>query len=630
MARRDALALHRSKFEVTPILVGDKLVMCTPFNEVIALDPGSGKEIWRFDPKIRTDYHPANLFNCRGVAFWRDSASAPGPCATRIFTVTNDARLIALDLASGARCRDFGTDGEFRIEPGKKLLWPGEWQMTSAPTVFADLIIVGSAIGDNARVDAPRGTVRAFDARSGVLRWQWDPIPSSANDPAAASWGAGWEHVGAANVWAPMSVDEKRHLVFLPTTSPSPDFYGGLRPGNNLYADSVVALDANTGQRVWSFQTVHHDVWDYDIASQPSLATITIDGHERDVVVQGTKQGLIFVLDRDTGLPVLPVEERPVPQSGVAGESLSPTQPFPVDLPPLVPDHLKPEDAWGVTPWDREACKKLIGAARAEGLYTPPSLQGTLLFPFTGGGVNWGGVAVDAAKGIVFANTSRLAHVVTLFPADQFDAMDERYPDKEVSKQEGAPFGMKREVVLSPLKLPCNPPPWGTLAAVDLNARKILWQVPIGTTEALDPIGLARKLGTPTFGGPLATAGGLVFIGATLDNYLRAIDAKSGAELWLGHLPAAGIATPTSYEWHGRQYVVIAAGGHGDAGAPTNDALVAFALPLPGEAGRSLWSRWINHPGRRLETHLVALLIVVVALLLAYRLWRARRRARLN
>ena len=250
LARRDAALLRHSKFEVTPILVDGRLLICTPFNEVIALDPGDGHELWRFDPKIATDYRPANLFACRGVAFWRDSGSAAGPCATRVLTVTNDARLIALDLETGRRCAEFGQDGEVRIEPGKPLLWPGEWQMTSAPTVYADLVIVGSSIGDNQRVDEPRGTVRAFDVRTGALRWDWDPIPRRADDPAAVTWGEGWRQTGAANVWAPMSVDPARHLVFLPTTSPSPDFYGGLRPGDNLYADSVVALKADTGEQV--------------------------------------------------------------------------------------------------------------------------------------------------------------------------------------------------------------------------------------------------------------------------------------------------------------------------------------------------------------------------------------------
>ena len=440
LARRAPNVLKRSKFEVTPILVGDKLVACTPFNAVVALDPGTGRELWRYDPQIKTDYRPANMFNCRGVALWRDANGAAGACAERILTATADLRLIALDLKDGKPCADFGQDGAVHIDPGKPLLWPGEFQFTSPPAVIGDLVILGSSIGDNARVDAPRGTVRAFDVRTGALRWAWDPVPDRADDPDAASWGDGWRTTGAANVWAPIAIDEARGLIFLPTTSPSPDFYGGLRPGDNRRADSVVALKADTGALVWSFQLVHHDVWDYDNPAQPSLATITLDGKTRDVVIQGTKQGLVFVLDRDTGKPVLPVEERPVPQGGVDGEALSPMQPFPADLPPLGPDRITPGEAWGLTPWDRGACAKAIASARGEGRFTPPSLQGTLVMPFTGGGVNWGGLAVDGGKGVVYVNSSNLLHRVTLFLAADYAEMKQRFPDKEVSPQRGAPM----------------------------------------------------------------------------------------------------------------------------------------------------------------------------------------------
>ena len=615
--------LKRSKFEVTPILVGDKLIACTPFNAVVALDPGSGRELWRYDPEIKTDYRPANMFACRGVAVWHGPAGGAGPCAERILTATADLRLIALDLKDGKPCPGFGQDGAVRIDPGKPLLWPGEFQFTSPPAVIGDLVILGSSIGDNQRVDAPRGTVRAFDVRTGAPRWDWDPVPERADDPDAPSWGDGWRTTGAANVWAPIAIDEARGLVFLPTTSPSPDFYGGLRPGDNRRANSVVALKAETGVMVWGYQLVHHDVWDYDIPAQPSLATITLDGKERDVVIQGTKQGLVFVLDRDTGEPVLPVEERPVPQGGVAGELLSPTQPFPTDLPPLGPDRITPDEAWGLTPWDRGACARAISSSRSEGRFTPPSLQGTLVMPFTGGGVNWGGLAVDRAKGVVYVNSSNMLHRITLFPASGYVEMKRRFHDKEVSPQRGAPYGMMRELLVSPLGLPCNPPPWGVLTALDLGSRKILWQVPLGTTEEINPLGLARHIGAPTFGGPLATASGLVFIGAALDDYLRAFDAKTGAELWTGRLPSAGIATPTSYLWQGRQYVVIGAGGHGEAGAPAGDTLVAFTLPRPSASGPSPWLRWLDQPGGRFELHAGMAGTVMLALAV---LWRQRRR----
>ncbi|MFM9862710.1 MAG: pyrroloquinoline quinone-dependent dehydrogenase, partial [Micropepsaceae bacterium] len=567
IAKRDAKTMRRTKFEATPILVGDKLVLCSSFNEVIALDPGTGKELWRFDSKIPTEkVGPANKFNCRGVAARLASddimPNVRPACWDQLFAATNDARLIALDPLTGKSCPEFGTNGEVKVDAGMALEWPGEFQITSAPIIVGGVVIVGSAIGDNARVKAPYGTVRAFDFHTGAPKWSWDPVPRDANDPAAKTWGEGYKDVGHANVWAPMSVDETRGLVFLPTSSASPDFFGGLRPGDNKHSNSVVALKAETGELVWAFQTVHHDVWDYDNPAQPTLATIDVEGKPRDVVIQPTKQGFLFVLDRDTGEPVFPVEERPVPQGGVAGEVLSPTQPYPTVIPALAPQKISADEAFGLTPWDREACRKLIADTRNEGLYTPPSLKGTLMFPFTGGGMNWGGVAFDPVKQIVYANTSRMLHRITLFPAAEFDKLDEKFPDREVSPQKGAAYGMIRDTLLSPLGLPCNPPPWGVLAAVDLKTGKIAWEATLGTTEELAPLNIALNTGTPTLGGPLVTAGGLVFIGATADRYLRAFDAASGAELWQGRLPAPGIATPMTYEWKGRQFVVIAAGGH--------------------------------------------------------------------
>jgi len=625
LARR-AKALGLSSFQVTPILAGDRLVFCTPFNEVIALDPGSGAELWRFDPHIRTDYRPANLFNCRGVALWRDWSAEPGTaCAARIFTGTNDGRVIALDLASGNPCQDFGAKGEIKVDTGMPLLRPGEWQITSPPVAAGAVVIVGSAIDDNQRAASPRGTVHAYDARNGTPRWQWDPIPTQAADPAAKTWGEGWKSSGSANVWAPMSVDPVRGLVFLPTSSASPDFHGGLRPGANLYANSVVALRLDSGAMAWHFQTVHHDVWDYDVPAQPTLATIRVAGMPRDVVVVSNKQGMVFVLDRDTGKPVFPVEERAVPQGGASGEALSATQPFPADLPTLAPSRLTANDAWGLTPWDRGKCRDRIAAARNDGLYTPPSEQGTILFPFTGGGVNWGGVAIDPGTDILYVNTSRLAHLVTLFPAAEFETMKKRFPTLEVSPQAGAPFGMKRELLISPLKLPCNPPPWGVLAALDLRAKRILWETNLGTLEEVAPLGMALRTGTPTFGGPLVTRGGLVFIGAALDHYLRAFDSRSGAELWTGRLPAAAIATPMSYQWQGRQYVVVAAGGRTDAGGKAGDSLVAFALLRPGDPGPNLLSTLIDRPGGRFTgAAVVAALLLGLAAWAAFA-WRAKR-----
>lgn len=603
--------MRRTKFQATPLLVEDSLIFCSPFNEVIALDPGSGAQKWRFDPKIPTNQRPANRYNCRGVAYWIDGKAADNAaCRARIFMGTNDARVIALDAKSGAPCTDFGTGGQIKIEIGMPLEWPGEFQITSAPVIARDTVIVGSAIADNRRVDAPAGTVRAFDARTGRPRWSFDPL---VHDGIAA---------GHANVWAPMSVDEERGLVFLPTSSPSPDFWGGKRPGNNEHANSVVALRAETGERVWSFQTVHHDVWDYDLPAQPTLARIETGDGQRDVVIQPTKQGFVFVLDRDTGKPVWPVEERSVPQGGAEGEQLSPTQPFPTHVPALLSQQISPDDVFGLIPfWEREACRAKVAAARNDGLYTPPSTQGTIVFPMTGGGVNWGGAAFDPVNQILYANTTRAIHIVKLIPRDQTQGF-EPPPGHDFGRQQGAPFAMTRAVALSPLGLLCNKPPWGEMVAVDLKGGKILWRSRVGTTEDRAPLGIALSFGTPLFSGVAITAGGLVFTGA-MDAYLRAFDARSGRELWQGRLPVPGVANPMTYMWKGEQYVAIGTGGHSEAGATIGDSVVAFRLARPGEAP-SLRSRTIDRPGGRFMSGAIAVGLVVVVM--AALVWRWRRR----
>jgi len=570
-------AMQRAATEGTPILVEDSLIFCTPFNEIIALHPGDGSERWRFDPAIDLEQGPANQFVCRGVSHWRDTESQ-GKCSSRIFMGTNDARLISIDAKNGERCRSFGNNGEVKIDPGMELWWPGEFQITSPPTIVGDTVIVGSAISDNARVAAPNGSVRAFDARTGAAKWDFDPIPRQASDAASDSWqGENIPVEGHANVWAPMSVDAERGLVFLPTTSPSPDFYGGLRPGDNRYANSVVALNVDDGEVVWSFQTVHHDVWDYDLPAQPGLYSVWKDGAIHDVVAQVTKTGMLFVLDRDTGEPFLPVEERAVLDTTVAGEVLSPTQPFPVLTPPIVPNMLTPDDAFGITWFDKRQCRNMIANSLSQGLFTPPSEQGTILYPFTGGGANWGGAAFDPGRNLLVINMNSIAHHIMLIPADDVEEVREVFHDQEVSPQEGAPFGMKRELLMSSLGLPCTPPPWGVIAGIDLASGEIVWRKTLGTTEDLSP-GPALKLGTPSFGGPIVTAGGLVFIGATMDHYLRAFDVSNGNELWRGRLPAGGQATPMTYEWDGRQYVVIYSGGNARAGIKLGDQVTAFAL----------------------------------------------------
>jgi quinoprotein glucose dehydrogenase len=573
--------IEDTAFENTPILVGDKLILCSPFNDVIAVDPGTGVEKWRYDPGVAPDRNPGNQNICRGVSQWTDAVAPEGaPCKTTIFMGTIDARLLALDAATGQRCPAFGFNGEVGLAPEMKLVWPGEFQITSAPAVVGDVVVVGSAISDNNRVEAPHGAVTALDARTGRVVWVFDPVPRDPADPARATWKEGADTVGHANVWSTISVDHKRGWVFLPTSSPSPDFFGGLRPGDNRHANSVVALDGATGRLIWSFQTVHHDVWDYDLPAQPGLYTLTIDGAPREVVVQVTKTGLVFVLDRDTGEPVIPVEERPVPQDGAApGEVLSPTQPFPVRPAMLVPDRVNPDDAFGVTIFDKAECAAKIRKLKADGLYTPPTEQGTLFLPFTGGGANWGSAAFDASRNLVIVNVNNIAHEIRLIPADQVEAVEKALEDSEVASQRGAPFGMTRAVLASSLELPCTPPPWGMLVAVDAARGEIVWRQVLGDTRDLAPMGIAIKTGTPNLGGPIVTAGGVIFIGASFDSQFRAFDVDTGKVLWSTNLPASAQATPMTYMWQGRQYVVIANGGYGNFDSRMGDYVTAFALP---------------------------------------------------
>ena len=558
-------SVSKSAFENTPILNESKLFVCSSFQEVSAIDPGTGREIWRFDPHLSDDKkldYP-NSFNCRGVAYWKG-----GDGKGRIFLAANNRRLYALDAATGKPVESFGTHGAAIIDD-RKLQHAGQMQFSSAPIVSHGIVVVGSSLDDNQRVDELHGTVHAFDAMTGAPKWNFDPIQGPNL------------RTGASSVWAPISADDARGLVYLPTSSPSPDFWGGYRTNDSKYSNAVVALKIESGEVAWSFQTSHHDVWDYDVASQPTLGRVTYQGKTIDAVLQPTKQGLLFTLDRETGKPVIPVEERKVPQGAAAGDRLSPTQPFPIAPKPLAPHHISAGDAFGLTFWDRGKCRDMIKSARNEGIYTPPSTQCTIVYPFTGGGTNWGGLSFDAARNVAFVNTNNVIHLVTLIPAKDFDAVRKAHPHEEISRNRGAPFGMWRKTLLSPIGIPCNPPPWGQLHAVDMRDGKILWSVPLGTTEDMAPFSqyLLGKTGAPNLGGPISTDGGLVFIGAAMDNYLRAFDTKNGAELWKGRLPAGGQATPMTYMWRGKQDVVIAAGGHEKLGSKRGDQVIAFALP---------------------------------------------------
>lgn len=565
----------KSAFETTPIVIGGTMYFTTPFNRVIALDPETGAEQWSFDPKI--DLHrrySEGLIN-RGVSYWADTAAdRKDACRRRIFLATIDARLFALDAATGQICSTFGTGGSVDLTQGiSNIKRRGEYEETSAPAIVDDLVIVGSSIADNDRVDSPSGVVRAFDARTGMLRWSWNPLPENLVP------------TGAGNAWSALSVDVQRGLVFVPTGSASPDYHGFKRPGDNKWADSVVALSAKTGKLVWGFQLVHHDLWDYDTASQPVLGTLKRGGAEAPVVIQGNKTGSLFVLHRETGKPVFGVEERPVPKSDAEGEDVSSTQPFPLAPPPLVPQHLSAEDAWGLTREDRDACRSKMESLRSEGVFTPPSVQGTIAFPGNLGGMNWSSGAFDPEHEIFVTNVSNLPMEMHLIPRDRYQAVEKASKEgqfrAEVSPQHGTPYGMSREVLRSPAGLPCNPPPWGSLVAADLAKGTILWNVPLGTTAGLLPNAPMVVQGTPNLGGPIITASGIVFIASAMDNYLRAFDLTTGAELWKSSLPAGGQAMPMTYRLRsdGKQFLVIAAGGHGKLGTKLGDSLVAFALP---------------------------------------------------
>lgn len=591
----------RSGFETTPLLVDETLYLTTPFNRVIALDPATGRQKWAYDPKIDTTWMFGDGLINRGVAAWLDATRPAGaPCRRRIFEATLDARLIALDGATGAPCADFGTQGQVSLR-GVAGYRDGVYHMTSPPALIDDLVIVGSAIDDNANVSMPAGVVRAFDARTGALRWSWDPIPpapasvsassptparasASSSAPASVKPGAGAasSRVGAANAWSVMAVDPERHLVFVPTGSASPDYYGGQRLGDNRWANSVVALHAATGRIAWGFQLVHHDLWDYDTAPPPLLATLPRGGARVPVVIQGNKTGYLYVLHRETGTPFFPVHERPMPKSDVPGEMASPTQPVPVAPPPLAPQTLSAADAWGPTAADRDRCRAWIEEMRNEGVFTPPSVKGTLIIPGNVGGFNWSGYAFDPRRNLLVANTVNLPARVRLIPSAQFDEARRTEPG-EHSRMEGAPYGLSRRLLLGPSGLPCSAPPWGTLVGVDMAAGTIRWQVPLGS---FDPSNPAVPAGSLSLGGPIVTAGGLAFIAGTLDPFFRAFDVDTGREIWKARLPANGHATPMTYQLRAsgtrpaKQFVVIAAGGHAKIDGQTlSDVLVAYALP---------------------------------------------------
>ena len=568
-------------FEATPIMIDGTLYVATPYSRAIALDAETGRELWTFDPGLDRSDRDHTQVTTRGLSHWRDETAASGAaCAARIFLAVFDGRLFALDAADGVPCAEFGEagvvdlgEGVERIEGQRK-----HWHQTAPPAVIDDLVVLGSSISDSHLAGAPSGVVRAYDARTGAPRWAWEPLLDD---------GRGGTAVGAANAWATITADPERDLLFVPTGSPSPDHWGGLRPGDNRHANSLVALRASTGEVVWHFQTVHHDLWDYDLPSPPALVTVEREGEPVPAVVQTTKMGYVFVFHRETGEPLFPIEEMPVPASDVPGEVTSPTQPVPVLPKPLAPQGIGPEDAWGLTPFDRAACRRRIESHRSDGVFAPPSLRGTIAYPGFIGGMEWGGVGYDPERGLLVTNTNRVAMVTTLIPRSEAgsDGFSAEHGKFSLAPQTGTPYAVKREALLSPLGIPCSRPPWGMLHAVDLRTGGLVWEVPLGRLTDVTGVPTPLRWGSPNLGGPLVT-GRLVFIGATMDRRLRAFDLSSGALLWTEELPASAQSSPLTYRVRpgGRQFVVIAAGGHSGMGSSLGDHIVAYALP--GGGGR--------------------------------------------
>jgi len=553
-----------------PVQAGGHLVYCTPFNRVIALDPETGRERWSHDSKVpRNSDRP---YRCRGVAYSETpQVGSTGACRHRLYTVTGDRRLIALDARDGRPCADFGDGGtvtlaEHEVDGLERV------GASSPPAVANGVVVVGSSVIDFAYAEAPRGIVAAYDAVSGEARWNFDPLE-------------GVSGTGAANAWAPMAVDAGQGLVFVPTGAPSPDYYGGLRPGRNGHANSVVALRLATGEVAWSFQLVHHDLWDYDTPAQPVLFDWTApDGRRVPALAQVSKQGFVFVLDRRDGTPLLPVYERAVPTSTIASEQAWPTQPFPMESLRLLPTRLTPDDAWGLTPWDRGRCRDALAGLHNEGIFTPLAEQPTLLFPGSLGGANWGGGAYSPEQRLLIVNVNAAPFVARLEPG----AVAKTGQDHPVAGQktmkvtmQGTPYTLAVGPLLSPLGIPCTAPPWGRLVALDLARGRVAWQAPLGSVHEMGPFPLPWHInwGTPNLGGGLVTAGGVFFIAATMDRQFRAFDVRDGRMLWTHTLPVDATATPMSYTLNSRQYVLLNAGGHAMYNRGTGDYLIAFSLP---------------------------------------------------
>lgn len=577
---------EETTFEVTPLKVGERLFLCTPHQTVLALDATTGREVWRYDPKVRGELALQHL-TCRGLSYqpppdaMAAAGARPAPCAAKLFMPTADARLIALDPATGKTCPAFGRDGAVDLMAGMPNAQPGAYYSTSPVVVTRRLVIVGGTVLDNASTKEQSGVIRAFDIESGALVWNWD----SGNPEATAPIGAGQQYkANSPNSWSVASVDEDLGLVYLPMGNQPPDQWGGRRSAAvERHSSSVVALDLATGRARWVFQTVHHDLWDYDVPAQPVLVDLTVKGQRVPALVQATKQGELFVLDRRDGRPVFPVTETPAPQGAAAGDFTAVTQP--VSAISFNPPVLRERDMWGVTMFDQLWCRIAFHQLRYDGRFTPPSTQGSLINPGNFGVFNWGSIAVDPVHGIAFTTPAVLAFTSTLVPRTDDKALlvQDKGPPQgalpALNENFGAPFAARMKPFTSPLGVPCQAPPWGTVAGVDLNEGRVVWRHRNGTVRDLSPVPLPLKLGVPSLGGPMMTAGGVAFLSGSMDDYVRAYDVNDGRVLWEQRLPAGGQATPMTYLGaDGRQYLLVIAGGHGSTGTRPGDHVLAYAL----------------------------------------------------
>ncbi len=568
-------------FMTTPLMVDSRLFFCTPLNNVVALDADSGKQLWRFDPKV--DPSDAQMLNCRGVSYHK-AEGATGLCASRIIATTVDGRLFALDTETGVLCPGFGTNGYVSLKSDMGDYTPAANYTTSPPVIVGNAAVLGGYVRDNFETGEPSGVIRAYDVKTGRRLWAWDAGRADNDKPLAP--GQTFTR-GSPNAWSALSADPALGLVYVPTGNATPDHVGMHRTAlDEKYASSIVALDAASGKVRWSFQTTRHDLWDYDIPAQPVLFNLPVNGGTAPAVAAVTKRGEIFILDRRTGQPLTRVVDRKVPKGDIPGEKYAPTQPYSVGFPSFNPPKLREADMWGTTPIDQLWCRLEYRSLRYDGDFTPPTVRGSLQYPGIFGVLNWGSVSIDEGRQLMIVNSSAIPQVVRLYPHGKLTENQAIAANSHVAgylPEKGTPYGVTLNAMVSPLGIPCHAPPWGFLTAVDLNTRKIVWQRPLGTGEDSKVLGFRPGIRVPgifNIGGSVSTKSGVVFIAATLDNYLRAFDVRSGRELWKGRLPAGGQATPMTYTSPktGRQYVVIAAGGHGFLGTTPGDYVVAFAL----------------------------------------------------